>query len=103
MAVIGYTLDPSICGSPALDPMMNLTNCTFASMYEGTLKELKWSLVLHDFESQNINARIKLSDDGETLVAIGSKNMPIVVFNAQNGLVIASAKVPSVTSVSFNY
>ena len=82
---------------------MNLTKCTFASMYEGTFLDLKWSQVLHDFESKNINARIKFSDDGETLVAIGSKNMQIIVLGAQNGLLIASAKVPSVTEVTFNY
>ena len=91
VAVIGYTLDPSICGSPDQESMMNLTKCVFASMYEGTFLDLKWSHVLHNFETQNIDARIKFSDDGDTLVAIGSKNMPIVVLSAQNGLLIASA------------
>jgi hypothetical protein len=98
VAVIGYTFDPSFCGPPPA----SFTNCTFASMYEGTFLELKWSQVLHDLDPQNINARIKFSNDGETLVAIGSKNMSVVVLSAQNGLAIASVKVPSVVSVFFN-
>jgi hypothetical protein len=82
--------------------MVNFTNCTFASMYEGTFLELKWSQVLHDFDPQNKNARIKFSDNGETLVAIGSNNMSVVVLSAQNGLALASVKVPNIASVFFN-
>jgi outer membrane protein assembly factor BamB len=72
-------------------------------MYERTFLGLKWSQVLNDFETQNIDARIKFSDDGDTLVLIGSENMRVVVLNAENGMLIASAKIPSVTSATFNY
>jgi hypothetical protein len=72
-------------------------------MYEGTFLDHKWSQVLNDFETQNTDARLKFSDDGKTLVLIGSENMRVVVLNALNGMLIASAKVPSVTSVTFNY
>jgi hypothetical protein len=82
---------------------MNLTKCNFVSMYEGTFLGLKWSQVLNDFETQNIDARIKFSDDGETLVLIGSENMRVLVLIAENGMLIASSKIPSVTSVTFNY
>ena len=71
-------------------------------MFEGAFLDFKWSQVLHDFDPQNINARIKFSDDGETLVAFASENMWVVVLSAQDGLAIASAKVPNVTSILFN-